>query len=76
MKEDSSRIFKTERSLMFMETEMKKEEMSLSGRDMEVPTRDGESSMLTKQERPKPRDLTETSDSTSIDHSTSDQECQ
>jgi hypothetical protein len=45
------------------------------GEIIKVNIKDGELSILTKQRDLKPRELTMTSDSTSTDHSTSDQEC-
>jgi hypothetical protein len=67
---------KTERHLMSMEEKMRKEDKSLSGTSMERPTRDGRSSILTKQIKNKKRDLMMTSVSTSTDHSISDQDFQ
>jgi hypothetical protein len=46
MKACTSSTSKTERLLTFTETEMKKEERSLSGEDITVTTRDGRLSIL------------------------------
>jgi hypothetical protein len=61
---------------MFLETEIPKDKMFISGRDTEVQTRDGELSILTQSRESKPRDLTLDTDSTSEEYSTSDQDSQ
>jgi hypothetical protein len=74
--ENLSLIFRTTTFLMLAVVKMKNTETLLYGRDMEEPTRDGRSSMLTKQKRFKPRELLETSASMPTDHSTLDQDFQ
>jgi hypothetical protein len=76
MKDNSSPIFQTERYSMFQETEILKDKTSISGRDTEEPIRDGESSMKIKKLRKRPRECMEIMDSTSIEHSTLDQDSQ
>jgi hypothetical protein len=61
---------------MFKVVKMLKDKEFGSGADTIRPTRDGELPMLTSTKRKKERDITETTDSISPDHSTSDQECQ
>jgi hypothetical protein len=76
MKDDSSETFRTTRSSMLKETEIQKEMMFLSGRDMEVQTKDGALPMLIEPEKKELRDLTETTDSILVESSTSDQDFQ
>ena len=59
---------------MFQVEETPKVNQSSSGATTEKLTRDGESSILTKLRRSKIRDFTRIPDSTSTDHSTSDQD--
>jgi len=61
---------------MYTEERMKKEERSLPGTSTREQTRDGRLFMLTRLLRLQLRDLTKTSDSMSIDHSTSCQDFQ
>jgi hypothetical protein len=75
MKDNSSQISKTKRYLMFLETEILKDKMFTSGRDMEVQTRDGELSMKLKKLRKELKEWVDM-DSESVDHSTSDQDSQ
>jgi hypothetical protein len=56
MKDLNLSTIKTRRFLMLMVEEMKKAEMSSSGRDTIRPTKDGELSTLTNQLRNQPRD--------------------
>jgi hypothetical protein len=62
----------TVRYLMFQVERMKKDKQSGYGRITVELTRDGKSSILTKHQRLPRKDSTRNSDSTSIDHSTSD----
>jgi len=55
---------------------IKKVNQFSSGEDTTVPTKDGELSTLIKLRMKQPRDLIKNTVFTSIDHSTSDQECQ
>jgi len=61
---------------MFQEEKMLKDKEFMPGRNMEVPTRDGRSSMLMKLRRLLRRELTRNSVSMSTDHSTSSQDFQ
>jgi hypothetical protein len=63
---------------MFMEAKMKKEERLLFGTDTEVPTKDGESSTKEAKvlSRNQPQELIITLDSSEVEPSISDQECQ
>jgi len=76
MKDNSSPTSRTTRYSMSQETEILKCKMFMLGRDMEVQTRDGESSMLTNKRDKEEKDSTVTSDSISTEHSTSDQDFQ
>jgi hypothetical protein len=67
---------KTIRHLMSIKVRMLKDKKLLSGRSTMVSTRDGELSIQIKQPRKLQRDTIKTSDSTSIDSSTSDQDSQ
>jgi hypothetical protein len=62
--------------LMSTKERMLKDKNVSSGRDITMPTRDGELFMLTRQRRFQPRDTMEISVSIWTDHSISDQECQ
>jgi hypothetical protein len=55
---------------------MLKDKKLLFIKDIMAGTKDGELFILTKLPRKEPRDMTENMDSTSIDHSTSDQDFQ
>jgi len=57
-----SSISRTEKHLMFMVEKMKKEEKSLSGASTVERTRDGKSSILTRQRKLLIKDLTRTLD--------------
>jgi hypothetical protein len=72
MKDNTSPISQTERSSISQETKIEKDKMFISGRDMVVQIRDGELSILINQPRKRLREFSETSDSMSADHSTSD----
>jgi hypothetical protein len=72
MKDNTSPISQTERSSISQETKTEKDKMFISGRDMVVQIRDGELSILINQPRKRLREFSETSDSMSADHSTSD----
>jgi hypothetical protein len=74
--ETTSSISRTRRFLISIKEKTLKDKKLLSGTDITELTRDGQLSMLIRLERSKPRVTTEDSDSTSADHSTSDQECQ
>jgi DNA-binding transcriptional regulator YiaG len=76
MKETSSSTSKTIEYLMLAETKMLKDNQSLFTRDMVVLTRDGRSSILIRLKMSKMKDMKRTSDSTSTDHSISDQDFQ
>jgi hypothetical protein len=68
---NTSAIFRTKTDvLMSVEAKMKKEEKSLSGRNMVVPTRDGRLSIKMKLKKFKKRDLMKTLDGIVTDHST------
>jgi hypothetical protein len=73
---NTSSTSKTERHLMSIQEEMRKEDKSSFGTNMERLTRDGRSSILTKLRKCKVREFIRTSDSTSIDHSISDPDSQ
>jgi len=64
------------RLLMSQEERMKKVNQFGLGSSMMEPTRDGRSSILTKHQRFQLKDSTKNMDSTSTDHSTSDQDFQ
>jgi hypothetical protein len=72
MKENSSQMLLTTEYLMLKVEKIKKHRMFLYGRDTEERIRDGRSSMLTKLDQPKRRELVKTSVSMSTDHSISD----
>jgi hypothetical protein len=77
MKDNTSSTSRIRRHLMFTLTEMKKEERLLSGRDIMVQTRDGESSILTQRDPGKELlDTTVNGASISTEHSTLDQDFQ
>jgi hypothetical protein len=61
---------------MFIKTKMLKDNKLLSGTDTMVLTKDGELSTLTKHPKKDHLDMTENTDSISIEHSTSDQDSQ
>jgi hypothetical protein len=61
---------------MFIKTKMLKDNKLLSGTDTMVLTKDGELSILTKHPKKDLLDMTENTDSISIEHSTSDQDSQ
>lgn len=65
----TSSMFKTWKCLMSKATKTKKHNPSSCMEDTMVPTSDGRLSILTLWRRDQPRDLTGTSDSISIDHS-------
>jgi hypothetical protein len=76
MRTSNSLIGPTRRHLMSMVEEMKKEEKLSYGVNIRVQIRDGMLSTLIKLNQFKPRDFMRTSDSISIDHSTSDLDSQ
>jgi hypothetical protein len=61
---------------MFTKRRTLKEQNVLSIEDIMAGTRDGELSMLTQLRKKDPRDMIKSMDSTSIEHSTSDQDSQ
>jgi len=61
---------------MSIKTRILKDKKLLSGRDIMAGTRDGELSILTNQRKKLLRDMIENMDSTSTEHSTSDQDFQ
>jgi hypothetical protein len=71
MKVNTSSTGPTRKLLMFQVEKIKKAKLLLSGRNTQVPIRDGRLSILTKLKDHKRRDLTRNSDSTATDHSTS-----
>jgi hypothetical protein len=73
-KDNTSSTSKTRRQLMSSRIRMLKDKRLLSGRDTMDSTKDGELSILTRRVRAQPRVTTKTSDSTLVDHSTSDQD--
>jgi hypothetical protein len=75
IKKNTSSIGRTANALMLKEAKMLKVEMLSFGTDTMELTRDGKSSMLTKHQRFQQKVLMSNSDSTSTDHSTSNQEC-
>jgi hypothetical protein len=76
MKVNNSSTGQTAKYLMSQEEKILKDKPFGSGRIMVEPTRNGRSSILTKQRRSQLKDSTKNSDSTSTDHSTSDQDSQ
>jgi hypothetical protein len=66
----------TRRLLMSMVEKILKDKRLLSGRDTTELTRDGLLSILTKQRKKLVRDMIENTDSTSTEHSSSDQDSQ
>jgi hypothetical protein len=76
MKVDNSSISTTRKLLMYMVTEMKKQERSLSGEDTMVQTRDGQLSILIRLLRNKLLDTPKNGATISADHSISDQDFQ
>jgi hypothetical protein len=75
-KENTSLISKTRRQLMSIRTRILRDKRLSSGEDTMAGTKDGELSMLTKQRRKEVQDGIQDMDSTSIDHSSSDQNFQ
>ena len=69
-------MLRTTRFLKFKEIVILKEEMLESTEEMDKHLRDGELSTSIRLPRLRLRDLIETSDSISIDHSTLCQDCQ
>jgi len=76
MKENTSSTGRTERLLMSQEERILKDKQFGHGRSMVEPTRDGKFFILTKHQRFQRKDSTKNSDSTSTDHSISDQDFQ
>jgi hypothetical protein len=77
MKDNTSSTSRIRKHLMFTQTEMKKEERLLYGRDIMVQTRDGESSILIQRVlRKELLDTTVNGVSISTEHSTLDQDFQ
>jgi hypothetical protein len=76
MKATTSSTSKTEKHLMFTETEMKKEERLLCGESTMVITRDGQSSILIKLLRKLLQDTAKNGVCGSAEHSISDQDFQ
>lgn len=72
----NSSMSKTRRYLMLKEPKMRKHNQLLSTRATLVRIKDGTSFILIKQRRFQPKATMKNSDSISIDHSISDQECQ
>jgi hypothetical protein len=66
----------TRRLLMSTKTRILKDKRLLYGRDIMVGTKDGESSILTKQPRKEHQDSIKSMDCTSTDHSSSDPDFQ
>jgi hypothetical protein len=74
--ENTSSMSTTRRLLMFIRTRILKDKRSLSGKDIMAGTKDGELSMLTNKVKKKHLDMMDHLDSTSTDHSISDQDSQ
>jgi hypothetical protein len=72
MKMNTSSTGTTRSALTCTQEEMKKQDKLSPGIDIMERTRDGKSSTLMMPRRFKVKDFMKTSDSTSIDHSTSD----
>jgi hypothetical protein len=73
---NTSSTGKTRKLLMSMVAKMRKEDKLLPGTSTMELTRDGRLSILIRQSQFHPRDLTKTSVSTLVDHSTSYQDFQ
>jgi hypothetical protein len=74
--DNTSLTSRTIRHLMSINQRMLKDNRLLHGRNTMDLTRDGELSMLTQQRKKEQVDGIKNTDSTSTEHSTSDQECQ
>jgi hypothetical protein len=74
--DNTSLTSRTIRHLMSSKERMLKDKRSLLGKNTMDLTRDGELCMLTQQRKKEQADGIKNTDSISIDHSTSDQECQ
>jgi hypothetical protein len=61
---------------MSIKIRIEKDKTLSSGRDITAGTRDGELSILTHQRKKLLKDITRSMDSLSIEHSTSDPDCQ